>query len=323
MKKINELANKYLRNNFTICDVGAAGGISKRWLGINNLFVIGFEPDSREFEQLIDSSRQKWFNIGLNHSTGIFPIYITKYQTNTSLYKPNFKFINRMCYRQDDFKIERELNVECDTLDNIIIDKNFNLDFIKLDTQGSELDILKGCESVLNRDIFAVEVEVEFAELYENQPLFADVDIFMRSKNFILMDLGNMVHLKGRNTVGKGGPKAFLISSDALYFKSIDECINLIQNNGIDKLFNIVVICLKYGYTDYALEVCYKLLENDLFSNDIRLAELIDDLEKFKLPSEFIPEFKLKGYFHKFFILVAKLFMKTKNVSWINDLGNN
>jgi len=38
-------------------------------------------------------------------------------------------------------------------------------------------------------NVVGIEVEVEFSELYEKQPLFNDVDNFIRDKGFELFDL--------------------------------------------------------------------------------------------------------------------------------------
>ena len=322
MKKPYLLINKYLNSELNICDVGAAGGISSRWEKIKNLFVIGFEPDEREYVKLRNSKNQKWFNIGLNHTKGNYPLYITNYQTNTSLYKPNISLINELCLSNDDFNIEKEIEIDCDSLDDILEVNNLSLDYIKLDTQGSELDILKGGNFVLERDIFAVESEVEFAELYKNQPLFTDFDLFMRKKGFILMDIGNMVHIKGKYTIGIGGLKSFLISGDALYFKSINQTIEMIKINGIDKLHKVIAICLVYGYNDYALEICYRIQNENVIPFD-NLKDLIEDLKKIHNSSHYIPEFKYKTYLRKLFSQLSDLFNRTKNASWINNLGNN
>lgn len=321
MKKSYNLINRILTKNLNICDVGAAGGIQSRWQGIDKLFIVGFEPDVREFNNLPKLENQKWFNIGLNHSKGIFPLYITGYQTNVSLYKPNRKFIDELCFNESDFDIENEINVPCDTLDNVLNSDQLLLDYIKIDTQGSELDILKGATNSLNNDIFAVEVEVEFNELYQNQPFFADVDIFLRDRGYILMDIGNMLHVKGRNTIGVGGSKSILISGDALYFKSFDNVVDIIKRGGFDKLNNIVAICLVYGYSDYAIEICIRL-QRDNILNEVRLEELIQKLKRIRLKSYYIPDFIFKSYFYKAFILLSKLFNTVKNASWINELGN-
>ena len=52
-------------------------------------------------------------------------------------------------------------------------------DLIKLDTQGSELDILKSLSSKQLDEVIYIEIEAEFIELYKNQPLFRDIDLYL------------------------------------------------------------------------------------------------------------------------------------------------
>src|SRR5262249_46286712 len=56
-------------------------------------------------------------------------------------------------------------------------------DFLKLDVQGAELDILLGAPATLSH-VLAVHTEVEFVPLYRNQPLFPDVDQELRRRGF-------------------------------------------------------------------------------------------------------------------------------------------
>src|SRR5207248_2510884 len=67
------------------------------------------------------------------------------------------------------------------------------VDFIKLDTQGSELDILQGAGFLLD-DCLGLQLEVMFSPLYEGQPLFADVDTYLRSRGFVLWRLDSLAH---------------------------------------------------------------------------------------------------------------------------------
>jgi len=62
---------------------------------------------------------------------------------------------------------------------------------IKLDVQGYELEVLKGCGDKIN-EIVAVYAEVNFVEVYENQPEFFEIDRFLHSKGFRLY---NFYHL--------------------------------------------------------------------------------------------------------------------------------
>lgn len=64
---------------------------------------------------------------------------------------------------------------------------------MKLDVQGAELDVLRGSVGVLS-DVVMIELEVEFNRIYAEQPLFADVDAFLRARGFRLWRLGQLVH---------------------------------------------------------------------------------------------------------------------------------
>jgi len=60
------------------------------------------------------------------------------------------------------------------------------VDFLKLDVQGAELLVLEHARETL-RTVSVLQCEVEFLELYEGQPLFADVDAFLRSQGFAFL----------------------------------------------------------------------------------------------------------------------------------------
>jgi hypothetical protein len=59
---------------------------------------------------------------------------------------------------------------------------------LKLDVQGLELAVLRGAGAALDR-VLLVESEVEFNLLYERQPLFGEIDEFLRQRGFFLLGL--------------------------------------------------------------------------------------------------------------------------------------
>jgi hypothetical protein len=84
--------------------------------------------------------------------------------------------------------------VETTTLDEWARNNDVHIvDYIKIDTQGTELEILKGGINVL-KNVRTLEVEVEFNPIYVGQPIFSDVDLFLRSEGFVLWKLTNQVH---------------------------------------------------------------------------------------------------------------------------------
>lgn len=75
-------------------------------------------------------------------------------------------------------------NVATTTLDDEFSENAF--DYIRIDTQGSELEIMSSGRRCLD-SVMAIECEVEFVEQYVGQPRFSEVEIFLRSIGFQFM----------------------------------------------------------------------------------------------------------------------------------------
>jgi FkbM family methyltransferase len=120
-------------------------------------------------------------------------------------------------------------------------------DFIKIDVQGGELDVLKGAGNVLNRTV-VTHCEVEFSRVYKNQPLFGDIDAYMQAAGFELVDIINA----GYATL-KGLPRPIarsrLLWGDAVYIRSPKTIASL----GADKIVKAAFIAhVNYGMFDVA-----------------------------------------------------------------------
>jgi len=73
-------------------------------------------------------------------------------------------------------------------LDEIAEELNFYPDFIKIDTQGYELEILKGGGKVLASAEFVL-LEVSFLDIYINCPLAHEALSFMHARGFVIYDI--------------------------------------------------------------------------------------------------------------------------------------
>jgi len=83
-------------------------------------------------------------------------------------------------------------------LKNISVNSTNNI--IKLDVQGSEVDILNGLNDKIN--LFEVIIlETSIKEYNKNAPLFFDVINFMNSKNFYFYDLCDLKRLGNENSI--------------------------------------------------------------------------------------------------------------------------
>lgn len=81
-------------------------------------------------------------------------------------------------------------------LDDIIPDEA-NIQFLKMDVQGAEIDILDGASRLLNK-IKYVYAEVSFEECNEGAPLFDDLYNYMRSKGYKISDIVDSTYINNK-----------------------------------------------------------------------------------------------------------------------------
>lgn len=114
-------------------------------------------------------------------------------------------------YNITNARIERRQLIKLDT---IVKGTPFEKpDFIKLDTQGYELEILKGSGNILQYAEFVL-MEVSFIDIYKGCPLVHDVLKFMHERGFVVFDICTLM----RRPLDKS-----LFQSDFLFVKETSE----------------------------------------------------------------------------------------------------
>jgi FkbM family methyltransferase len=183
----------------TVIDIGAAGSlISLGWLD-PVCEIHGFEP-RQEGAPRNDPryARVHIHNFGLAGTPGNHKLYVTREPMASSLRPPN-PDVTKRYYRADIFDVVAETSVACQTLDglaeaNLIPDR---IDYLKIDTQGSECDILRGGRHLLQQTSI-ITCETEFVQLYKDQPLFADVAGELARAGFRFIDFTDGEIIRGK-----------------------------------------------------------------------------------------------------------------------------
>ena len=147
--------------------------------------VIGFEPNADNCARRNAQARQghRYLPFALGDG-GRRRFYECENPLTSSLYRPNAALLAK--FSRLNLQVVAETEIQTHRLDDIpdIPD----IDYLKLDVQGAELDIIRGAPRLLS-GATVVHTEVEFVPMYTDQPLFGDVDVAMRKLGFWLHKL--------------------------------------------------------------------------------------------------------------------------------------
>ena len=221
-------------------DIGARYGIHYLYLELLNLkkfSVVGFEPDPEEVTKLVqakNSGIKKIFPLALAESKGMRKIYITKHPGCSSLYPPNQKLLSQ--YLSSDFfeLIDTKL-IETISLDEFI--EQFDVvppDFLKIDIQGAEYEVLQGGKLTLN-NVVGIFLETQLRELYLGAPLFPEIHSLLTNQGFRLIFCEYNADLGGE-----------IVEFDVAYIR------DLTKSHQEENLLKAILFCLVHKNLDFA-----------------------------------------------------------------------
>lgn len=179
-----------------IVDVGCRWGFEERVHSLDIPFNYwGFDPDEEECMRLAASlpANYKFEPICLGSRTGMCKVYSTKEPACSSLYRPNKFYFERYEFMSNT-KLIGTSQAKVSRLDKWCKRNSLrHIDYLKLDTQGSEVDILKGCGKLL-KTVLALDIEVQFNPMYVGAPPFWQVDKLLRKAGLVLYNFETLCH---------------------------------------------------------------------------------------------------------------------------------
>lgn len=172
----------------SLADVGAACiaevPVYKPLLDAGLAHLNAFEGDLRQIEKIRETHGDKvTIHDRFLADGGIHTLHIAAADSGmTSLLKPNataLQFFNGFSHYGRIFESRRVQTTRLDDVEGLA-----DIDFLKLDIQGAELTVMEhGPRRLAN--CIAIQLEVSYICLYENQPTFGEVDLWMRRNGFL------------------------------------------------------------------------------------------------------------------------------------------
>ncbi len=186
------IKNLLCNNKIISLDIGAQGGFNsdnffpkKYNIFFENVLI---EPIDSEAKKL--KNEKNVINKGLWSSKTSKKLYILKNRLgSSSMFEPdlaNFEIHNIKEEDYEKYKVTQTIEVECDTIQNLLSQlKIDSLDYLKIDTQGSELEIIKGIG--IYRPLL-IKLEAHIFSMYKGVAGWHKILNYLYDLNYIAID---------------------------------------------------------------------------------------------------------------------------------------
>jgi FkbM family methyltransferase len=185
------------QQNLTFIDIGANVGQTAKALALlcPSAAIHSFEPSPSTYDQLRANCRtlervRPW-NCAVGSSNGNLAFGENTHPDMSSFLQPG-----DCCWGT----VEKQTQVSVVTLDTFAHQNAIDtIDLLKSDTQGYEMEVLKGAAALLSGSrIRLVYFEFIFSQMYENLPAFDDAFRCMRENRFSLVGIYQQHKQRGR-----------------------------------------------------------------------------------------------------------------------------
>ena len=242
-------------------DVGAQGGFNS-----DKFFP---EKYNKYFESILvdplknslKNEKSKYIiNKGLWSSKGVKKLYIlNKRPQSSSMYEPDKRSLTVYGFEEKDFHlfdVSKTEMVECDTLSSSLKELNINaLDYLKIDTQGAELEILKGLE---NYRPLIIKCEVQIFPMYKKEPSWTEVTELLYKLGYIVSDWKKIGSHATRAPVEMDMvfiPNFLIDSGKKLILEKEKEFISLMLISGQIKLLKKISKILNLKNSEFSMKI--------------------------------------------------------------------
>lgn len=185
-KTLSEMLNS--EAPIQIMDVGASAinevPAYKPLLDLGLAHLHAFEGDLRQSEKIQSTYGHKCtLYDAFLFDGGMHTLYLCDPESGmTSLFKPKREALQFFNGFERFGQVQQTLPVQTVTMDSV--GHLPSIDFLKMDIQGAELQAMQHGTTKLEHCV-AIQLEVSYVCLYEGQPSFGQVDLWMRSQGFV------------------------------------------------------------------------------------------------------------------------------------------
>lgn len=155
---------------------------------------------------------------------------------------------------EDVLKPLKTIPIVGETIDSLAQKRGFQVDYLSLDVQGAEYELLAGMSDETSRDTVAIMCEISFFQFYDSQRLFDEIMAMLRQKGFFMAHLFPHGYDWATYRAGIGWRgSGFTAHGDVLFFRE-PASIRAQARDPFSSLLKAAFIALCRGNVSYSLQ---------------------------------------------------------------------
>jgi FkbM family methyltransferase len=241
------------------------------------------EPDDAEARRLVDQLPRQapWRSVtvvpkAIANSADVRSLYITDKPGMSSLLEPDSRLTQRY-YLGKKFGVTNVVQVPTIPLDSAASQYGFaDATFLKIDTQGTELEVLQSGRQLLP-SLVGIHTESMFQPFYKKQPLFADIDGFLRQAGFELVTL-NRTMLRRAAYRRAVYSKREIAWAHCLYLRDATTLV-AVPGASLKQIGRLLALAVAFQQFDLAFDIV-SVVRSAGFLDDTESRQLDQDIER-------------------------------------------
>ncbi len=179
--------------DLVLVDIGASGSPPIVWQAIAPFsYYVGFDPDSRELNEENSCNFRKFTMIKkvvTDNDSDTATFFLTAYPYCSSTLKPDMESCKQYTFTET-FEVVGQVEFPTTRLDAVIRNLDIHrIDWIKLDSQGKDLDLYLSIDAPTRKRILAIDIEPGVSPFYEGENTFDESHRALLNEGFWLSSI--------------------------------------------------------------------------------------------------------------------------------------
>jgi len=285
--------SQQLKDRLTLLDIGASGGVYEPFRKVLSFsHLVEVDMDSRDFHtnENTPQTTRVYKAIVDDDIIENVKVFLTKSPHCSSTLLPDKSKLGNFPYT-DLFEIQKEIEVPATSLNRLAQQHKLTFNWIKLDTQGTELRIIQHMNKDLFENVICCDVEISLYAHYHGSDTFSEFHKFMTENGFLISDIVGIqsrIRLRKRDVdslekmgISASSFKKWPTSPEIRYIKNVsfDQSIE-----DLNQFLKIWIVSFATGNYPYCYYLSQKLKESNL--GGVRMSETLERISMEALKPE-------------------------------------